>query len=76
MTKLSIIISEPISKPSKIKNFIDETKMPDGQCAPLHKSGYILDTATSAVKNSAEYQYWKSMTDAHQSHLYFGGVAA
>ncbi|MCP3966519.1 MAG: hypothetical protein GY718_09225 [Lentisphaerae bacterium] len=76
MTKLSFSISAQISEPSEVENFISEIEMICGPCAPLHKSKHMLDSAPGAVKESASYQYWKGVADAHQVHLYFGGVEA
>ncbi|MCP3965827.1 MAG: hypothetical protein GY718_05655 [Lentisphaerae bacterium] len=76
MTKSSFSTFVEISEPSELENFIHEIEIVGGPCAPLHKLKHMLDTAPQIVKESASYQYWKGVADAHQVHLYFGGVEA
>jgi hypothetical protein len=76
MPKSSFSTSSQISEPSEIENFIHEIEIAGGQCASAHKLEHMLDIAPPVVKESAQYQYWRGVADAHQIHLYFDGVAA
>lgn len=74
MTETSIITPE--NRPSTLDAWIHEIEIAGGPFMSAKKLEQMLDTAPPGIKQSAQYLYWRGVADAHQIHLYFGGVAA
>lgn len=70
--------STPPVTPSTIilDAWLNEIEVAGGPTMPAHQLEAFLDNAPIAVKESAVYQYWRGVADAHEIHLNFGGVAA
>jgi len=74
MTETFITTSE--NPPSTLDAWIYEIEIAGGPCMSAKALEQMLDAAPPIIKQSAEYRYWRGVADAHQIHLYFGGVAA
>lgn len=75
MTYRSITTHKNHPSPLTLSAWLHEIEVAGGPCMPAHKLEQMLKTAPPMAKQSAEYQYWRGVLDAHQIHLCYGGVA-
>lgn len=76
MTDTSITTPITSTSTATLDAWIHEIEIAGGPCMPAKELEQMLDTAPPDVKKSPEYQYWRGVLDAHQIHLFWGGVAA
>lgn len=75
MTYKSITTSANHSSTITLEAWINEIEIAGGPCMPANELERMLDTAPPVIRESSAYNYWRGIADAHQVHLYFGGVA-